>query len=139
MFKKLIRWSGRVVVLLATILITIIVIRAFDSRGLPDLAAWHHPVIETELTATDSDQVTTLNDYLALEDRVFRELDAKISIPPDADMPFTFSRYRTGNPVDPKRFEHNWNRTHELTGDDYRGGVLMVHGLTDSPLSLIHI
>ena len=45
-------------------------------------------------------------------------------------------RYFEGSPLNPDRSPKNWNRTFELVPEKVRGGVLLVHGLTDSPYSV---
>jgi len=139
MFKTVINWTMRCLLWLVTIVFTIILVRAFDARTLPDLSSWHRPVIESEFTADDSDHITTLEDYLKLEDQVFDELNNDIyqHLKPSERLPL--SRYTRGSQVDPDNFDQNWNRSFELTTNNMRGGVLMIHGLTDSPYSMRHL
>ena len=134
--KKLIL---RCLLLCGVIVASIILMRAFDSRTLPELRAWHHPVLESEFTAADSKQVTNLDDYLKVEANVFEKLDDDINQTLGSDELSLLSRYTKGSPVDPDNFDQNWNRSYELPTLDIRGGVLMVHGLTDSPYSMRHL
>ena len=50
------------------------------------------------------------------------------------------NRYNRGSLSDPGRWSPNWNRSFELTIDPSAGkpkaGVLLIHGLSDSPYSL---
>jgi alpha-beta hydrolase superfamily lysophospholipase len=137
--EKVIKWSIQCVLWLIIIVLTILLIRAFDSRLLPELKAWHHHSLESEFTAADSEGVTSLDDYLDIEAKVFQELDNDIyqNLGPDEKLPL--SRYTKGSKVDPDNFDQNWNRSYELSVPDIRGGVLMVHGLTDSPYSMRHL
>jgi len=139
MIKIFIHWLIRCTLFLIIISATIILVRAFDARTLPELRAWHHPVLESEFTAADSDHVITLDDYLKLEANVFKELDDDINQTLGLNEKSPLSRYTKGSPVDPDNFEQNWNRSYELPTLDIRGGVLMVHGLTDSPYSMRHL
>jgi len=139
MFKTFFNWTIRCLLLLITIVFTIILVRAFDARKLPILKAWHHPVLESDFTAADSKQVTTLDDYLKVEAKVFKELDDDINQTLGQDETSPLSRYTKGSPVDPDNFDQNWNRSYELPTLDIRGGVIMVHGLTDSPYSMRHL
>ena len=48
-----------------------------------------------------------------------------------------FNRYAVEGAVNPLRFAKNWNRTYEMIPEgEIRGGVLLMHGLTDSPYSV---
>lgn len=128
-------------VLLAVLLVlTVLLAWAYQSRGLPALHSWHTVVLENEFTARDATPQTTLQDYLAIEDRLFAELDRKIYLRAntegDADAEWIYSRYRASGPQDPRWTHRNWNRTFELVPDEIRAGALLLHGLTDSPYSL---
>ncbi len=121
------------------IVASILLVRAFDSRNLPNLQPWHSTSLNSEFTESRSDQITSLSDYPELEERVFQELDTSIykNIGPESQ--FTFSRYTSNSPVDPGQLSINWNRTFELIPANPKGGVLMIHGLTDSPYSMRHL
>jgi alpha-beta hydrolase superfamily lysophospholipase len=80
-------------------------------------------------------EISDFDDYLKLEDRLFKALREKV-YKPSAAKGSDFDRYRTGSRSDPLGFSVNWNRTFELPVDSPRGGVLMLHGLTDSPYSV---
>jgi len=136
--RRLLRLVLRLVKWVAVILVTVYLIRAFDSRRGPELELWHTESLEEEFRADDLAATTTLADYLAAEERLFAELDRKIyeRVTPAPDN--VISRYTPGSPVDPRGFPRNWNRTFELepAPENLRGGALLVHGLTDSPYSL---
>jgi alpha-beta hydrolase superfamily lysophospholipase len=103
----------------------------------PALEPWHKLVLEEEFTAERAASVRTLEDYRALEDRLFRELEQRIyRNSGDADAG-SFSRYQAGSRSDPRVWQVNWNRSFEF-GSAARapGAVLLLHGLTDSPYSL---
>jgi alpha-beta hydrolase superfamily lysophospholipase len=47
------------------------------------------------------------------------------------------NRYWRDSPINPQRFTPNWNRTQSLEPEgELRGGVLLIHGLTDAPYSM---
>ena len=48
---------------------------------------------------------------------------------------FTLARYSSGSAADPRGREPDWNRTVELVPEDPKGGVLLLHGMSDSPYS----
>jgi pimeloyl-ACP methyl ester carboxylesterase len=105
-------------------------------QSRPDLSPWHEVALEEEFTVRKQDEVATLEAYLALEDRLFKELDERIYARVAGAPQDLASRFRRGSLADPTSFPKNWNRTFELPPDDPRAGVLLLHGLSDSPYSL---
>jgi pimeloyl-ACP methyl ester carboxylesterase len=103
---------------------------------LPDLKPWHRVSFEQEFRLDRSDAVKSLADYLALEDRVFAELRGKIGAKLAAQDRLSLNRFFPGSAADPEAQPTNWNRTFELVPEQARGGVLLLHGLSDSPYSL---
>jgi len=99
------------------------------------LDAWHLENLTEEFTASSAKNVPDFEAYRQLEQRLFDELRQKVyrtSSEPGSQ----FNRYRSKSLSDPFRFDINWNRSFEMTVDSPRGGVLMVHGLSDSPYSV---
>jgi alpha-beta hydrolase superfamily lysophospholipase len=101
----------------------------------PAMEPWHTADLHEEFTARD-DEVTNLAEYLAAEERVFRELDEEVYARVDTGPAFTLVRYSRGSAADPEVRRPNWNRTFELRAESARGGVLLLHGMSDSPYSL---
>ena len=97
---------------------------------------WHTEQLTAEFTAERADDVRSLGDYRRLEDRLFAQLEEKVYAPTGIGPAYALVRYSTGSAADPKRREPDWNRTFELPADGPVGGVLLLHGLTDSPYSL---
>lgn len=137
--KRLLKWLARGVFSAALIVATIFLVRAFDSRNLPELEPWHRTMLEAEFSEADADRVRTLEDYLLLEQRLFSELRSSVYERVRSEDKGHINRYASGSLSDPDRFAQNWNRTFELRPDDLRGGVLLLHGLTDSPYSVRHL
>ena len=104
-----------------------------DAR--PDLKVWHQTVLDAEYTA-GNDDVVDFEGYLQLEDRLFNQLKEQIYDRIDPADRRQIIRYSAGSRMDPESFPRNWNRTFELAPDDPVGGVLLLHGLSDSPYSL---
>jgi alpha-beta hydrolase superfamily lysophospholipase len=126
----------KLVVMILLVIVTIYLVRAFDSRGMMDLRIWHLASLDSEFRARDERPDLTLDDYLEMEDRLYEELNDKIYQHVEPTLDLYFSRYSADSPVNPARYEQDWNRTFELTPQEVRGGVLLLHGLTDSPYSL---
>jgi alpha-beta hydrolase superfamily lysophospholipase len=139
MISHLTRLAVQCVFVIVIIVFTIVLVRAFDSRSLPDLKTWHRTVLESEFSVATGDQISGFEEYLELEESLFTELHNKINekLPPGEKLPL--SRYTTGSPVNPEKYTRNWNRSFELTPENLRGGVLLLHGLTDSPYSMRHL
>jgi alpha-beta hydrolase superfamily lysophospholipase len=120
----------------ALVIVSAVIGWAFQSRTMLPLEVWHTATLENEFAADDE---TTLDAYLTREDALFHELEAKVYDHVEDSDANLFSRYRAGSTQDPNVQPRNWNRTFELVPETIRGGVLLLHGLTDSPYSLRRI
>lgn len=114
----------------------IVAVYSIRLESLPDLAVWHTAKLESEFRAADASTVRTLDDYRALEVRLFKELQEKVYDHVTPEDRRRFGRYSRGSIADPLAQTVNWNRTFELATHNPRGGVLLVHGLSDSPYSM---
>jgi len=103
-------------------------------RNQSGLSLWHHVHLDEEFT-TRSD-VEDFAGYLALEERLFAQLEEQVysQVPVGQDQ--ILNRYSRGSLSDPGRWPRDWNRTHERPNSDPVAGVLLLHGLSDSPYSL---
>ena len=129
--KQIVIWTIALVLLA---LLTSAVLSTFRKK----LEPWQASYPKSEFTEADYRPDMTLNDYLAIEDRVFSELP-QYMVPGDSGRYSKFFRYVEGSSMNPLNFEVNWNRTIELAPDKIRGGILLLHGLSDSPYSTKHI
>jgi alpha-beta hydrolase superfamily lysophospholipase len=130
----------KVVAIVALLVVTVILVWAFKARRMPDLESWHTTALEAEFRARDDAQgELTLADYLETEDALFAELGTEVlaGVEPVAEL--TLSRFSANGTNNPVRFPTNWNRTFELTPPNVKGGALLLHGLTDSPFSLLEV
>ena len=103
-----------------------------DSR--PDLKVWHTADLDAEYTA-DSD-VATFLDYLRLEERLFAQLDERVYARIEPADRQAFNRFHRGSLADPAGWKPDWNRSFELQNKQPVAGVLLLHGMSDSPYSL---
>jgi alpha-beta hydrolase superfamily lysophospholipase len=106
------------------------------ASGGPPLKPWHTEELTQEFTAQRADEIRTFDNYRQLEDRLFAELDEKVYKPTGTGPEYALVRYSAGSAADPRHRTPNWNRSFELPADGPAGGVLLLHGLTDSPYSL---
>ena len=103
-------------------------------NGRPDLQVWHEADLTEEFSADGG--ITSFADYLALEDRLFRQLDEQVyAQAPDFEAG-AINRYNRGSIADPEYRLPNWNRSFELRTAAPKAGVLLLHGMSDSPYSL---
>ena len=116
----------------ATIILLIGAIRFLNDK--PDLQLWHTEHLDQEYRS-DS-KVTTFEEYLALEERLFQQLDELVYSDGGADSANWIDRYTRSSSTDPTSWEPNWNRSFELKTDAPKAGILLLHGLSDSPYSL---
>ncbi len=115
----------------------ILVIYATASSNSPPLKSWHTEILTEEFTEDMvSGQVRNFSDYRELEQRLFRQLDEQIYARTETGPAHALKRYSSGSAADPNRRQTNWNHSFELTSNPALGGVLLLHGMSDSPYSL---
>lgn len=115
-----------------------IIVTALFIQGCtdPKLESWHTVRLTEEFTEDQAGEVQTFEDYLALEDRLFDQLDKEVYATSETGSEYRLYRYSPGSAADPRQLEVNWNRSFELHSDQPRGGVLLLHGMSDSPYAL---
>lgn len=116
-------------------------IRLWRLRLKPPLEVWHRLRLREEFRAPKPWLAAGAGrfdfaDWLALEERLFAELDREVYAPGPATGTDTFDRYRRGSQSDPLRISPQGNRTFERAPTSPRGAVLLIHGLTDSPYTV---
>ncbi len=99
-----------------------------------DLDIWHRAELPSEYQ--QDSEVASFQDYLALEEAVFAELAAEVTELLPAHPANVINRYAPESVSSPGRWQRNWNRSYELEHDHPVAGVLMLHGMSDSPYSL---
>jgi alpha-beta hydrolase superfamily lysophospholipase len=134
-FLTVIRRLGRIsVTMFAGAFLTVLAGFIIFIQQHQDLRVWHTADLDEEYTTEN--QVKGFAGYLALEDRLFSHLEAEIydNIPSDERQ--LLNRYSRGSLSDPAQWPNNWNRSFEFTVPKPVAGVLLLHGLSDSPYSL---
>lgn len=100
------------------------------------LQPWHKFAPSKEFALDQRDRVVDFAGYLELEDSVFKQQEQA----PFMDEPHSsqngLMRYSRGSTADPTDDVPNWNRSFEWSNDAPVGGVLLLHGMSDSPYSL---
>ena len=130
---KLAKWHVRWGVLA---IVAVAALVGFQGYNAPPLKPWHTEHLSAEFTARKADDVRTFDDYLALEDRLFDQLREEIYDTTETGPAYALVRYSSGSAADPESRQPNLNRSFELRVNDARGGILLLHGMSDSPYSL---
>ena len=135
--KSTVRAALYVAGLAAAVLVTIVIVFAVQARvRLPDLQPWHRIELAGEFRAGRAETPRTFAEYLALEDRLFEEVRARVIDDPAVASSDAVSRYNPNSIPAQLAFGERYNRSYELIPRQVRGAVLLVHGLTDSPYSM---
>lgn len=138
--RKWLKWAIRILLRTSLavfiVFLTILLVRAFDTRGLPDLQVWHKVKLSNEFDRRQYGREITFEQYGDIEDKLFAELDKKVFSEMDSSGKDKYNRYTRSSLSCPDRFAQNWNRSFELVPERIEAGVLLIHGLTDSPYSM---
>ena len=122
----------------ATLLLLAVIM--FSLQGCDNnspLKPWHTEQLSEEFSMEMAgNQIRSFDDYLLLEQRLFKELDEKIYANSATGPAHALERYSPNSLADPGRVQTNWNRSFELHAHEPVGGVLLLHGMSDSPYSL---
>lgn len=132
--QSLFRLLSRTAIVIGAIILVVYVVRAFDSRRFPDLGPEFRIHFASEFSASDESD-TDWRAYLQIEDELADELDRKID--PDLRPDSVLDRYSADSLSHPDRFDGDWNRSFELRAAKPRGVAVMLHGLSDSPYSML--
>ena len=100
----------------------------------PDLSVWHLADLDEEFTTKSA--ISDFGQYLALEERLFAQLDELVYSQVPQGPANTVNRYSRGSITDSGSWPVNWNRSFLLPTDEPAVGVLLLHGLSDSPYSM---
>jgi alpha-beta hydrolase superfamily lysophospholipase len=100
----------------------------------PPLEVWHKVDLDEEFTQRS--KVDSFAEYRALEERLFQQLVSEVYDQIGTDEKREINRYDRGSLSDPSRWPHNWNQSFEFPTPDPVAGVLLLHGMSDSPYSM---
>src|SRR6185369_9402503 len=108
--RRLLRWLAYLAACAAGVLATLLLVFAVQARlRLPDLHAWHTVTLEPEFHAGRPDAPGSFPEYLALEERLFGELQRRVF----ADSG-PIARYNPESVVARLALETKYNRSYEL-------------------------
>ena len=134
--RKVLRSLVRVFAVLLVVIATIWLGRGFEARGMPELAIWHTYSLKNEFHARDYPDGISFQQYQQLESRLDAELDKNIYLRIDAENPSQFDRYDKSSRVFAGTAGRRWNRSFEIDISNPVGGILLLHGASDSPYSV---
>jgi len=130
-----VRKATRILLLasLGALFIGIIVFTLY-MKALPSLSTWHTTILENEFNVESN--VKDFDAYIALEEKLFKELDTNIYDKVLESEKNRINRYTRNSVSDPKRWERAYNKSYELPVKNAKMGILLLHGMSDSPYSL---
>ncbi|GIU48057.1 alpha/beta hydrolase [Shewanella algidipiscicola] len=102
----------------------------------PELSIWHTTSLSAQFR--QSTPLTNFEQYLALEEMLFTEVDNKIYKRTQDMVNQPLNRYVRHSLSDPNQWSQDWNRSYEWSNPTAQFGVLLLHGMSDSPYSLSH-
>ncbi|MFV7772146.1 alpha/beta hydrolase [Shewanella marisflavi] len=102
----------------------------------PDLSLWHTTHLEHQFRLDK--QVQDFREYLSLEAKLFDEVERKVYHKTQNWVDQPLNRYVHGSYADPDNWLTAWNRSYEWPNDNAEFGVLLLHGMSDSPYALSH-
>ncbi len=111
---------------------TIVFVVYLQSRQ--ELAIWHQDILKSEYTTKS--KVQNFKQYLELEKTLFQEVDKKINQKLSSNQKTKLNRFYHNSLSSPDNWPQNWNKSFEFTRPEPKAGVLLLHGLSDSPYSL---
>ena len=115
-------------------LVMVIVFLVIELNNRPDLKVWHTAELEQEFRADSG--LTDFDQYLDLEERLFEQLEKRVYDGIDSEDQTIINRYHRGSLSDPGNWPTNWNRSFVMPSAAPEIGVLLLHGMSDSPYSL---
>ncbi len=119
-----------------TAMLILIGIYIYYLENRSDLKPWHQVRLDAEFRAEMVDKIKTLDDYRDLEEQLFKQLDQQVSLQLEDEDRTPLNRYNPDGLTNPSKYPGDWNRTFELPADKPKAGVLLLHGLSDSPYSM---
>jgi alpha-beta hydrolase superfamily lysophospholipase len=116
--------------------ITLLIVYGTYLQNRPGLKPWHTVNLDEEFTTGKAESIQSFEEYIKLEERLFRQLRTDVYQNNDRARKNLVNRYYAGSRADPANAVYDWNRSFEFKNKNPRGGVLLIHGLSDSPYSM---
>lgn len=124
--------------LIAGALLTVLVMRSFRAVTGDPLELWH-TYKPTEMSKRELAKADW-SAWIEHEEKVMRAVKENVTQKLEPAAGDIANRYHPDSPLNPDRFEVNWNRSYVMLPDGApQGAVVLLHGLTDSPYSMRHV
>ncbi len=131
--KQLLKLAARTLVVLVILLLA--GLYALNTKA-PDQQLWHSVELAEEFSHRRQSEIDSFEAYLALEERLFAEVQDRIYAHTPRGEAHRLERYSRGSAADPAQWQIDWNRSFEMRAARPHGAVLLLHGMSDSPYSL---
>lgn len=122
--------------IILAVALLVVTITCTGCSTLSSAEPWHRIELEQEFAATmvrpNAATPYTWDNYLQQEEKLFQELKADLGNVNTAGS----YRYAANSPLNPMHHATQWNRSFILRPEKIRAGIVMLHGLTDSPYSV---
>jgi alpha-beta hydrolase superfamily lysophospholipase len=119
------------------VIVTLLAVAVYSLKHRPMLEVWHTADLDEEFT--EDSKVTDFAGYLKLEERLFGQLEKEVYQKTGRAEAGSINRYQHGSMMDPTAMEPDWNRSFQRIRENPQAGILLLHGLSDSPYSLRHL
>ena len=129
--KNIIR---QLIVIAVVVGVTVYFVWAFSARKMAELAPEHRMEFAFEFDAAQ-EATTDWRAYLAIEDSLANELAAAVDSQPRPGS--RVDRHDATSLTYPYNLTVNWNRSYEMMAARPRGVAVLLHGLSDSPYSML--
>jgi alpha-beta hydrolase superfamily lysophospholipase len=124
----------QLIVIAVVVAVTVYFVWAFSARKMADLAPEHRIEFAFEFDAAQ-EATADWPAYLAIEDSLASELASAVdSHPRPGSM---VDRHDAASLTYPDNLAVNWNRSYEMMASSPRGVAVLLHGLSDSPYSML--
>jgi alpha-beta hydrolase superfamily lysophospholipase len=130
--KYLVKFTAN---LILSILFVLALLLLLYAKSLPELKEWHSKILSSEFSV--SSPIKNFGEYLNLEKTLFLELEEQIEVPNPGHP--SLNRFHKDSLAYPKQQAKNGNRSFILESPSPSAGVLLLHGMSDSPYSLMQI
>jgi alpha-beta hydrolase superfamily lysophospholipase len=116
--------------------LALIITAVWMLNARPNLSLWH----TTHLTSEYHQQsgLTDFTQYLQLEDKLFAEVEQQVYRQYQPEIASPINRYERNSLSDPGLWQQNWNRSFEWKNPQAEFGLLLLHGMSDSPYVMSH-
>jgi len=130
--KRILNYSAMLLILFIVFLITLLAVNAGKQ---PDLRPWHYMSFQPDSLTTG--EYSSFEGYLAAEKEYINSIYDSLA----GESTEEFSKYTESDVFFPVINGENLNASFifEPRGDDFKGGVLLAHGLSDSPYHMRRI